>query len=100
MASFDKITNNISQGLQTAGQAVSLIQNIKQARDAAKNGGSIPIQQTTAGAQTSAPANATQAGAASGGSTTNLNIGLSKKTLIIGGACVAGLLLVVLLARR
>lgn len=99
MASFDKITNNISQGLQTAGQAVSLIQNIKQARDAAKNGGSIPIQQTTAGAQTSAPANAAQA-SATGGSTTNLNIGLSKKTLIIGGACVAGLLLVVLLARR
>lgn len=100
MASFDKITNNISQGLQTAGQVVSLIQNVKQAKDAQKNGGSIPLQQQATDTQATAAANATQAGAASGGSTTNLNIGLSKKTLIIGGACVAGLLLVVLLARR
>lgn len=99
MASFDKITNNISQGLQTAGQVVSLIQNVKQAKDAQKNGGSIPLQQQATDTQATAAANAAQA-SATGGSTTNLNIGLSKKTLIIGGACVAGLLLVVLLARR
>lgn len=99
MASFDKITNNINQGLQTAGQVVSLIRNVKQAKDAQKNGGSIPLQQQATDTQATAAANAAQA-SATGGSTTNLNIGLSKKTLIIGGACVAGLLLVVLLARR
>lgn len=95
MASTEKITNvlnTINQGLNTASQATGLVTNIVAAKNAAKNGTVSTNSQTS----TASTSNTTSAASSS----TNLILGFDKKTVMIGGACIAGALLLVLLLKR
>lgn len=96
MANFDKVSNYVNQGLQTAQQAVQLVQNIKSAKSGATTAAqTAPATATTA---TTGTATATAQRQSQGG--TSLTLGINKKSLIIGGAILAGVLVVALVARR
>lgn len=94
MANFDKVSNYVNQGLQTAQQAVQLVQNIK----SAKSGATTAAQTAPATATTATTGTATATAQRQGG--TSLTLGINKKSLIIGGAILAGVLVVALVARR
>lgn len=92
MANFDKVSNYVNQGLQTAQQAVQLVQNLK----SAKSGTATTAQTATTTAAT--PTTATAQRQTSG--STSLTLGINKKSLMIGGAILAGVIVVALVARR
>lgn len=98
MANFDKVSNYVNQGLQTAQQAVQLVQNLK----SAKSGTATTAQTatTTAATPTTATGATTTTAQRQTSGSTSLTLGINKKSLMIGGAILAGIIVVALVARR